>query len=194
MFRWFLVAVVLCSLLFPRTAVFGQAKREVAPREPATRMEAFLAKKGNLIVRDSYSLGEVSGLGKIAFDALIVYQPGVEAQSLRGMRVEITEAGSYEHSDVSLLDLDELEGLSAAITYMTNLAREWEGTSRDPYTEVMYCTKGGFTIGFYHSGMNQEVFARSGYVSQTTMSMTVDDLSSSLQTIIDEGLTLLKKK
>jgi hypothetical protein len=70
---------------------------------------------------------------------------------IKRLRIEVTEAGKFKKEDTSFLDLDEVESLSKALTYMMELSEKWKGTNR-PYTEVVFSTRGSFQIGFYHKG------------------------------------------
>jgi len=132
--------------------------------EKLTKLEAFLAKKGILVIKEFYDLGEVSGEygSKVRVDAIIVYEPGKETQRIKGLRIEVFDG---ERSQASFLDIDEAESLSKALQYMIDLAKRWKKASRK-YTEVIFSTKGGFKIGFYQSGNYQTSFVSSGYVAE----------------------------
>ena len=188
--------VVLCALMFlPPLVASAQDNKESEAKEPATKLEAFLAKKGKLIVKDSYRLGEVTGRygSKIEFSALVIYEPGQESQRIRGLKIEVTEGGKYERSNISFLDLEEIESLSKALEYMSSLSVKWKDIEKD-YTEVVFSTKDDFDIGFYQSGIKQGVFSSSGYIGKATCFFSSMQDLSSIKTIADEGLKLLNKK
>jgi hypothetical protein len=185
--------IALAVLFLAPIVSFAQVKEEEKAKEPPTKLEAFLAKKGTLIVKDFYELGELRGLGKMQLNALIIYEPGMENTKIRGMRVEITEAGSYGRSNTSFLDLEEVESLSKAIAYMADLAEKWKGINREAYTEVIYATKGDFNVGFYQKGSEMRAFASSGYIGKASFFMEVEDFIS-MKGIIDKGLSVLKEK
>ncbi|HPO60581.1 MAG TPA: hypothetical protein PLN45_03435, partial [Exilispira sp.] len=69
--------IVLCALVLLPMIASAQGENEGETKEPPTKLEAFLAKKGNLIVKDFYKLGEVAGRygSKIEFSALVIYEP-----------------------------------------------------------------------------------------------------------------------
>lgn len=141
--------IILCALIVPLTAS-AQVKEEAKVEEPATRLGAFLAKKGRLIIKDFYELGEVAGRygSKIEFDALVIYEPGQENQRVRGIKIEVSGGGKYERSDTSFLDFEEVESLSKAIEYTIDLSSTWKNVNKE-YTEVIFSTKGDFQIGFF---------------------------------------------
>lgn len=186
--------VVLCTLVFLPLIASAQVKKEGETKEPATKLEEFLAKKGKLIIKDSYALGEVAGrYGSIEFNALVIYEPGLESQRIRGLKIEVTEEGRYERSNTSFLDLDEIESLSKALEYMTGLSAKWKSTNKE-YTEVVFSTKGDFGIGFYQKGIEQTAFSSSGYIGKASCFFSSMEDLSSVKAIADKGLKLLSEK
>jgi len=187
----FLFAVMFFFIF--NIALFAQEKEEDNLLGSSTKLESFLAKKGKLIVKDSYTLGEISGMGKMDFDALIIYEPGLESQKIRGIRVEISEDALKGMSDTAFLDLDEVKSLSKAVIYMTDLANKWSGAQSKAYTEVLYSTRGNFKLGFYHKGTKLGAFASSGYNGKSTVYFGVENLEK-LKEIIDKGMITLEQK
>ena len=190
----FLIVVLCVFVLLPLIAS-AQVKKEGEAKEPATKLEAFLAKKGKLIVKDFYKLGEVAGRygSKIEFSALVIYEPGQESQRIRGLKIEVTEGGRYERSNTSFLDLEEIESLSKALEYMGGLSAKWQDIRKE-YTEVVFSTKGDFNIGFYQTGTEQGSFSSSGYIAKASCFFSSMQDLSSVKTIADKGLKLLSEK
>jgi hypothetical protein len=187
--------IVLCAVVLISLIASGQTKEEGKTKEPVTKLEAFLAKKGKLIVKDSYDLGEVAGRygQKIILQSMIIFEPGLESQRIRGLRIEINEGGQYERSNTSFLDLDEIDSLSKALEYMVSLSTKWKDENME-YKEVIFSTKDDFKIGFYQAGIKQAAFSSSGYIGKTDCFFSsIQDLSS-LKSMIDKGLKLLSEK
>jgi hypothetical protein len=189
-----LFATILIAILLP-VAAQAQPSEDARPKEPSTKLESFLAQKGTLIVKDFYPLGEVNGRynAKMKFDALVIYQPGQETQRLRGLRVEVTESGSYDRSHTSFLDIDEIESLSKAMAYMLDLIEKWKEVSK-PYTEVIFATKGDFEAGFYQEGTKPSAFSSSGYVGKTSCYLNSAQGLSSIKAIADSAMSVLSGK
>jgi hypothetical protein len=188
---------ILCSTVVLPVVASAQVKQrsEPKPKEPATKLEEFAGRKGRLIVKDSSEIGEIAGLyrAKIAFRALVVYEPGQEAQRSRGLVIKVTEEGEYPSSSTSFLDLEEIASLSKAIDYMTELSTKWKDVHRE-YTEVVFSTKDDFRIGFWKKGTETEAFSSSGYIGKVTCFLrTMQDLGS-VKTLVDKGLQLLNEK
>ena len=170
-------------------------KKEDKAKEPATKLEAFLAKKGRLIIKEFYDLGEVAGRygSKIEFTALVIYEPGQESQRVRGLKIEVTEGGRYERSNTSFLDLEEIESLSKAIEYMVDLSAKWKDMNKE-YTEVVFSTRGDFQIGFFQQGTKQVAFASSGYIGKASCFFSSMQDLSSVKVLADRGLEILREK
>jgi hypothetical protein len=188
-----ITGIILTTFIFVTGETLAQMKEEDRPKEPPTKLEAFLAKKGKLVIKDSYELGELRKLGTVTFDALVLYEPGMEAQKIKGIRVEITEPGRVERKRISFLDLDEIESASKAISYMADLAEKWRGQTREAYTEVTFSTKGDFKVGFFQKGQKRSLYLYAGYVAQASSFMEVEDFPA-LKNILDKGLSLLRQK
>jgi hypothetical protein len=175
-------------LLLLSVFAYGQ---QVPQKEPATKLEEFLAKKGKLIVKDSHEAGVLHGQygTKITIGALTIYEPGKEEDKIRGLRIEVYEGGRLERSDTSFLDMDEVESLSQAISYMITLLDRWQGSARE-YTEVIFSTKGDFILGFYQKGTQVQAFSKSGLIGAASCYFPPGDLSK-LRAIVDKGSSLL---
>src|SRR4051812_8410515 len=83
--------------------------------QPATKLEAFLGKKGRLVAKEFYPVSTVSNLGKVELDSLVIYEPGASVKT-KGLRVEVTESGQLERSNTSFVDIEELQSLSEALS------------------------------------------------------------------------------
>jgi hypothetical protein len=187
--------VLLCALVLLPLTTSAQVKKEGEAKEPATKLEAFLAKKGKLIVKDIYKIGEGTGRygAKIEFEALVIYEPGQESQRIRGLKIKITEGGEYKRSNISFLDLEEIESLSKALEYMADLSGKWKDANKE-YTEVVFSTKGDFKIGFYQKGTEQAAFSSSGYIGEASCFFSSMKDLISVKAISDKGLELLSEK
>jgi hypothetical protein len=185
--------VCFLSLLFP----CSQAQnRNAAPAQkkdqPGTALEAFMGKRGRMIVKDSYSIGRFSGTGGIQMDALVIYEPN-NPTKIKGLRAEVTESGELQRSNTSFIDFDELESLSQALAYMADLSTKWKGQQHEPYTEIIYTSKGELEVGFYQQGTKASAFCRSGSIGSADAFFNLTELPK-MKELVDKAITLLKSK
>lgn len=153
------ISLLLCCFVIMPIVLSASAQVMEKEKEPATKLEAFLATKGKLIIKEFYELGKVNGKygSKIEFTALVIYEPGEENKRVRGLRIQVTEAGRYKKEDTSFLDPEEIESLSKALDYMVDLSGKWNDIKKK-YVEVVFSTKGDFNIGFYQEEAKQVAF------------------------------------
>jgi|SRR6185437_10212052 len=186
---------ILCSLLLVVSCSHAQ-KPNTAPaqnkEQPSTALEAFMGKRGKMIVKDTYSLGRLFGTGGVQMDAMVIYEPNSPTK-IKGLRAEVTESGQLERSNTSFIDLDELESLSQALAYMGDLSGKWKGQQHEPYTEVIYTSKGEFQVGFYQKGKTTSAFCQSGNIGSVTAFFNVTELPK-MKELVEQAITLLKSK
>jgi hypothetical protein len=182
-------------ILFIASISWTQTKQPQETKQPATKLEAFLAEKGELIVKDFYNLGQINGKygSQIKLDAMVIYKPGEETSKVRGLRIEITEGGEYAQSNTSFLDLEEMDELSKAISYMVDLMTKWQNVNKQ-YTEVIFSTKGDFQIGFYQKGTEAFSFSSCGYIQKASCYFSSMAALNSIKISIDKGTELLSEK
>ena len=184
--------IIICLIAIIPLLVVAQTSEA-----PPTKMEEFFAKKGQLLVRDYYELGRVSGAPpsygtKCVFTAVVIYEPGGEGKKLKGLKIEVTSSGKYEKSKASFLDIEEIESLSEAIGYVAGLASKWSGTEKE-YTEVEFSTKGDFQIGFFQKEAKQTYYAANGRISRVSCFLSKEALAE-IKELADDGLRLLNAK
>lgn len=182
-----LFALTACSSAQPSAAAKSQPKDQ-----PSTALEALLSKHGQLIMKEFYELGMVRDLGRIELQALVISAPS-GAQKTKGLKIQVTEAGQFEREGAAFLDLDELDGFSQALAYMSDASAKWDNQAHAPYTEIIYTSKSDIQIGFYKQGNETRGFCKSGSIGAATAYFKVAQLST-LKGFVDQAITLLKTK
>lgn len=160
--------VLLGILLVALSPISAVASEESSA--PATKLEEVLSLKGNLFVKDFYEIAKVRGtLGTtVVLTALVIAQPGQEANRVRGLVVEVKESpGNYPKSSTSFLDPEEIQSVAKSLEYALDLATKWATSDRE-YSEVVFATKGDFRVGFYQSGRKQQAFCSSGAIGKVS--------------------------
>ncbi len=167
----------------------------IAEEKPATQLEQFTTKKGEIIIKEFYELGKLSGhlgeylYGRMEIKALVIYQPGMP-NKLYGLKIYIKEGGEYSNENTSFLDFGEIKALSEALGYMIELSKKWASIKKE-YIEVIFQTQGDYKIGFYQKELKQSAFSESGRIGSASIYLTMKDLET-FKSLIDEGLAKLE--
>jgi hypothetical protein len=171
-------ATVFCTAI----TAFGETTKNtptvvatVAPVPPATKIEAALAKKAKLIIRDVFAIAEFpSAKGdRIRFMAVAAYEPNQEASKVKGMRIDIID--THGNSQRLFFDLDEIAGLIKATEYMSENAIAWKAQIKE-FTEISYSTKSDFKFGFFQKGQQQTPFLSTGPTNEACLLRSLDDI------------------
>lgn len=189
------VFVYLLLFFVLNSVVFAAAKAQDAENEKGeeaeTKIESFLSKKGQIVVKDFETIEYIRGKYGIAeIETLIISDPSNKSIKVKGLRVEVTEEGRLERKKTAFLDIDEVESLSKALGYIIDLAEKWKDTSR-PYSEVVFSTRGGFQIGFYQKHNALDAFLSSGHINKATCFLSSVSELKRVKESIDKGLQKL---
>lgn len=173
------------------SASLAQEPVKEAPQQ--TKMEGLLAKTGEILIKEFYELGRVSGVGRVTMEAVVLTPPAEETARLRGMRIEVNTEGRGDRADMSFLDFEEVEMLAKVLEYMTQLALKWRSVDKQEYSEVEFATTGGMRIGFYQRRRDQGAFVSSGDQLAARAFIDIEDLEK-IRTAVLRGLSLLNSK
>ena len=202
--------VALAALLLSAPVSFAQEEKPLAAEPPAaapaTKLEAFLGKRGSLIVRDFKTAGAIRGDEQrtstgitlhnsfITVTALSVYEPGKENVKLKGLQVEISQAvgrGVWSKS-LSFVDAEEAESLSKALHYLSDLTTKWKGQDVGQ-KEVYFKTQAELKIGINQTGAKDVmVWAIGGDFKKAQSNITAVDGLTTLKGLVDQGVAWLK--
>ena len=202
--------VALAALLLSAPVSFAQEEKPLAAEPPAaapaTKLEAFLGKRGSLIVRDFKRAGAIRGDEQrtstgitlhnsfITVTALSVYEPGKENVKLKGLQVEISQAvgrGVWSKS-LSFVDAEEAESLSKALHYLSDLTTKWKGQDVGQ-KEVYFKTQAELKIGINQTGAKDVmVWAIGGDFKKAQSNITAVDGLTTLKGLVDQGVAWLK--
>lgn len=202
--------VALAALLLSAPVSFAQEEKPLAAEPPAaapaTKLEAFLGKRGSLIVRNFKTAGVIDGDEQrtstgitlrnsfITVTALSVYEPGKENVKLKGLQVEISQAvgrGVWSKS-LSFVDAEEAESLSKALHYLSDLTTKWKGQDVGQ-KEVYFKTQAELKIGINQTGAKDVmVWAIGGDFKKAKSNITAVDGLTTLKGLVDQGVAWLK--
>jgi hypothetical protein len=180
----------LLMALFSVSMAYGQ-NAPVLVQAPATKLEAFAARKNTVITTESYFAGVVTGEGcTVRLQAIVMYDANREAYKVRGMRIDLREAPrtKEERDIVSYVDLDELDGLSRAITAMLDLTRKGSSLPNPITKEQSFSTVGGFTLTMVQRETDRQLHVTQTFAPGATCtisrSSSIDELKMEIDKVV----------
>jgi hypothetical protein len=201
-----LLSPALCSAQEtapPETAPAAVATISVPP---ATKLEAFLGKRGLLVIRDFQESGKIEQTRKSQFSkemltdyyvmvtALTVYEPGKETASLKGLQVSmsdfrgVTKYGTGFRSGLSFVDLEEADSLSKALQYLVDLADKWKGQDVGS-KEAYFTTKDDLKVLLAQTNAKPASFYLT--IDGNSITLSLKEISQ-LKMSVDIGVKLLE--
>lgn len=164
---------VICQLT--SGSVFAQIKPAEAG-QLKTKLEAFQAKSGVVIIKGFSRMGSVSGrFGGIAEVQSMELRDAGSPLRITGAVVTIREGGRLERESRSFIDYDEIDSLIKGLDYV---ARADSTVTKLSSFEANYSTKGDLMISVF-SQQTGELGAAisSGSIGTVRVFFTLDDLS-----------------
>jgi hypothetical protein len=135
------------------------------PEGAGTKINRFLANTGVIIIKETKEIGTIkcNHEAKLKAETMILTTAKSSTKVSRksfGIRLEVTD--SEQHKSSALLDFDESEELSNAITFIHEASQRIVTEKRD-YTEATFNTKDNIQIGFYQTvDQEQQAFVQLG--------------------------------
>lgn len=157
------LALVILSLVMLGSAPTGAQTPPQAPQEPPTKLEAFAARIGVVIIKGSSSMGSITGrLGaSVSVESKEFLDAGTGRREF-GIVIDVKKGGDVPSLRRSYIDYDEINSLVSGIDYLLKLQSSI--TKLDSF-QASYQTKGAFKITTF-SGGNQMMAAIS--IGETT--------------------------
>ena len=170
---------IICSLaafslvaLSPPLVVAQQAPQ--AEREPKTKLEAFQAQTGAVVIKGYSEIGRVSALGSVAVTAM-EFTDATTGRKQSGVLIEIKESGRLEISDRSFIDYDEVDALLKGFDY---ISKATSGVTKLSMFEATYKTKGYFSATTFSSRSGKiEAGVKSGLVRPAGAYLSLQQLA-----------------
>jgi hypothetical protein len=141
--------------------------------EPATKLEAFMAQDGAVVIRGSSRVGGVRGEPGcvVAVESKEVKIVGSGERAL-GITVEVRRLDGRDPGRTSYVDFEELPSLLSGLEYMGRLERS--ASSLDQL-EADYRTKGGLAVTLYNTSSGMKAVVASGVVGRATATLEFVD-------------------
>jgi hypothetical protein len=140
----------------------------------APKLKAMLKRSDALLVKHFYTSASVAADHDPKFESIIparteiepvwVYEPGKEAQGLKGAIITVWVSGVVddEHPDgprkeSATLDLDELHDLDNALIALQSESAPWRGQHSDGHVEMQFLAKDDFDVSAFHSDTDGDI-------------------------------------
>ncbi|MDD2542759.1 MAG: hypothetical protein PHH28_17195 [Desulfuromonadaceae bacterium] len=121
-----------------------------------SNLESTLLNNETVLKYESYDSGAINGSFDVKFTAMVVTDPAKSKKVATGMKVTII--GDKDATSTVYLDSDEVQNLSNAIASIKTISEKYATEKIEPYTEILYSSKGGFKFGYLNKGVNAGVF------------------------------------
>ena len=166
------VAAVIAALVLNSWLL--QAQDPISPSAPRTKLEAFEAQEGVVLVRGFSRIGEVRGVygGLVSVQSVEVMNAATGKKEY-GIEIDVRDATHSGLEDQSNIDYDEISSLIKGIDYISKA--EKNATKLDGF-QVDYQTKGDFAISFSNSGKKTACTVSSGRIGRVSVSFKLADL------------------
>jgi hypothetical protein len=147
--------------------------------EPPTKLEAFMAIDGAVVIRGSSRVGVVRGepgsLVAVASQELTNVHSGERAY---GITVEVRKIGRPEQNRIAYVDLDEIPSLLGGLEYLGKVDKS--ATSLDQFT-AEYRTKGDLVVS--NTSNSTKVAISTGVVGAATTALEFGDFQEFRQLV-----------
>lgn len=171
-----LVLSMLC------TVQAGAQQSATVEKEPKTKLEAFQAQTGAVVIKGFSHIGKLSALGSVEVTAM-EFTDAATGKKQTGVVIEIKESGRLENTDRSFIDYDEVDSLLKGIDYISKATADVTKLSQ---FEATYKTKGYFRATTYSSSGKIDAAVSSGYIRPATAFLSLQQLGE-LRAIIAQA-------
>jgi hypothetical protein len=173
-----ILGITLCVLC---TAMVGcnrtNAQTNAGPsQEPKTKLQAFEAKTGVVIIRGFSMVGSVSGQygGSVSVESREFLDASTAKREF-GIVVEVKKGGEVERDNSSYIDYDEIDSLLKGIDYISKVQSSI--TKLDDF-QADYHTKGDFKISTFSARGQTMVAVSSGDIGEVSVFLPLLKLES----------------
>lgn len=149
---------------------------------PSTKLEAFSARTGIVVIKAYSTLGVVNGLGRVSVDAREFRDASNPKQAQYGVAFEVKESGRLERENTSFVDEDEIDSLIRGLEYISKIDRSVTTLSN---FEAQFRTKGDLAMTVF-SGRGGEISlaVASGRIGKTSAFLKLGDAEQIKQLLV----------
>lgn len=182
-----LVAALLVTILVSSNASAQDPKAQAL--EPKTKLEAFQAKSGAVIIRGFSEVGSVQG--QLSTSVQVECKEFTDASSGKkeyGITVTVKSSSRFEKESTSFIDYDEIDSLVKGIDYIEKIDKS---ATKLAAFQADYKTKGDLIVStFSNSQGGVEAAVQSGRFGGTSAYLTLPDLEQFKKLIVKAKMML----
>ncbi|WP_426054717.1 hypothetical protein [Janthinobacterium sp. PSPC2-1] len=178
------------TLLAIPLLVNAQEQADATKAPPATKLEAFSARTGIVIVKGFSTIGVVNGMGRVSIDVREFRDASNPKSVQYGVSFEVKESGRLERQSTSFIDEEEIDSLIRGLDYISKIERNVTTLGN---FEAQYRTKGDLSMTVF-SGTNGEIsFAvSSGRIGKTSAFLKLAD-AEKIRSLLNEAKAAISK-
>jgi len=170
------VAAIFGFACLPFIASSASAQDPSEAPKPATKLEAFQAKTGIVIVRGFTTVGSIRGMGLVTVDAREFKDASAPTVRSTGVSIAVKESGRLERENTAYIDSDEIQSLLTGIDYIAKASASV--TSLNNF-EIEYRTKGDFRVTVFNDSSGKlSVAISAGRVIRSSAYLSMEQLQS----------------
>jgi hypothetical protein len=168
--------LILYLFLGPLIAVgYSQAQSATQQAVPKTKLEAFEAQEGAVLIRGFTQIGDLRG----AYGGLIAvksqeFTNATTGRKEYGITIDVKETGRLEREDRAFIDYEEIPSLIKGIDYISKVDKC--STKLDNY-QADYRTKGDFQISKFSASGEDMFSVSSGRIGRTSVYLKSTDMT-----------------
>ena len=170
-----LITAVSVFALF--TAFVSAQDASSAQKEPKTKLEAFEAKTGTVLIKGIQEMGSVAGIGSVSVDCR-EFTDANTGRKEYGITIEVKEAtenARFERKETTLIDYDEIDSLLKGLDYIAKVDNS--ATALTSF-EAIYKTKGDLRVATFSGGREKvQAAIQSGRIRTATAFLSLDQLA-----------------
>ncbi|WP_146115989.1 hypothetical protein [Malikia granosa] len=180
--------VILAAVFAFPLLSFAQEQGEASKSLPATKLEAFSARTGIVLVKGYTEIGSVNGMGQVSIDVREFRDASNPKSAQYGVSFEVKESGRLERKNTSYIDEDEIDSLIRGLDYIAKIDR---GVTAFGNFEAHYKTKGDLSFVVF-SGSSGEISlaVSSGRIGRTSAYLKINDVER-IRSILGEAKKLI---
>lgn len=162
--------LLMLSILYVGQA--GALQSPTVEKEPKTKLEAFQAQTGTVVIVGYSEIGRIDALGSVEVTATELTDATTGKKQI-GVVIGINEGGRLEYSNRSFIDYDEVDSLLKGIDY---ILKANSAITKLGNFEATYKTKGYFSATTFSSSGKVDASVKSGYVRPATAFISLQQL------------------